>query len=82
MHRIEQLQFDLEEQAEYPKLQTENAFKAYRDLARRSVPGSMMYILLYAWLFYGTTLLNQRPQLALIAATIIVCFHLPALTWV
>jgi len=71
MHRIEQIQFNLENNLQDPEIQAANQLKAYKELAHNSIPGNVAYILLYLWMLYATSFLDHRPFLAIAEGSLI-----------
>jgi len=76
VHRIEQIQFELEETAKDdandPEIQAANQLKVYRELADLSIPGNIAYVVLFIWMVYALHILEQQAVLTMISGFFII----------
>jgi len=71
MHRLEHIQFDLDEPSKHSDIQAEIGGRLYDELVRRGMTGNLVYMVLYFWFLYATNVLNYYPELAISAGIMI-----------
>jgi len=71
MHRLEHIQFDLDEPSKHLDIQAAIDDRLYDELVRRGMAGNIVYIVLYFWFLYATNVLNYYPNLSILAGIII-----------
>ncbi len=71
MHRLEDIQFDLHEPCKHSEIQAAIDDRLYDELVHRAMAGNIVYIVLYFWMLYATSLLEYSPEITLLAGIII-----------
>ncbi|MDQ6969101.1 MAG: response regulator [Mariprofundus sp.] len=71
MHRLEHIQFDLDEPSKQSDIQAAVDDRLYDELIRRAMAGNIAYIVLYCWVLYATSLLDYDFEITLLSGIVI-----------
>ncbi len=71
MHRLEHIQFDLDEPSKQSDIQAAVDDRLYDELIRRAMAGNIVYVVLYFWALYATSLLDYDFEITLLSGIVI-----------